>query len=59
MGQVMIRCPETDKPLPTGIAMDKASFESSQMENNSVGPCPHYGENHTWSKARRLGRVED
>lgn len=49
MGMVMIKCPKTGKPLPTGIAMDKKSFESSSMSNNSVG-CPHCGESHVWNK---------
>ncbi len=49
MGMVMITCPTTKKPLPTGIAMDKASFNSSTLTNNSVS-CPHCGKMHVWSK---------
>jgi len=51
MGQVMIKCPVTGKPLPTGFNMPKASFASATLTNNSVGPCPHCGQMHTWSKA--------
>lgn len=51
MGQVLIKCPKTGKPLPTGFAMDQVSFDSSTLTNNTVGPCPHCGENHTWSKS--------
>lgn len=47
--QVMIRCPETGKPLSTGLSMDAGSFESSTLENDSV-ECPHCGKTHTWSK---------
>lgn len=50
MGQVMIRCPKTGKPLGTGVGSDKQSFEGSSFENMSIGPCPHCGGNHTWSK---------
>lgn len=49
MGQVMIRCPQTGKLVSTGIAMDKASFESSTLTNNSV-KCPLCGNIHVWSK---------
>jgi endogenous inhibitor of DNA gyrase (YacG/DUF329 family) len=49
MGMVMIVCPTTKKPVPTGIAMDKASFNSSTLTNNSVS-CPHCGKMHVWSK---------
>ncbi len=49
MGQVVIKCPVTGKLIPTGIAMDKASFESASMSNESVR-CPECGEWHTWDK---------
>ena len=49
MGTLLINCPVTGKPLSTGIGIDKASFESSNFSNNSVG-CPHCGGMHTWSK---------
>jgi endogenous inhibitor of DNA gyrase (YacG/DUF329 family) len=49
MGMVMITCPKTKKPVPTGISMDKASFNSSTLTNNSVG-CPHCGSMHVWNK---------
>ena len=51
MGDVTIKCPKTGQSLSTGISMDKGSFESSTLSNNSVGPCPHCGAMHTWSKA--------
>lgn len=50
MAMVLIRCPNTGKPLATGIGMDPGSFASSTLLNNTVGPCPHCGQNHTWSK---------
>lgn len=51
MGQVVIDCPDTGKPLSTGMSMPKETFESSSFDNNSVGPCPHCKKMHTWSKA--------
>ena len=50
MGMVMIKCPKTGKPVPTGFGMDKGSFESSTLTNNTVSPCPACGGKHTWSK---------
>ncbi len=49
MSQVMIRCPETGKPVATGMAMDRKSFDSATLERNSV-QRPHCGKAHTWSK---------
>jgi hypothetical protein len=52
MGQLMITCPVTGKPLSTGFAMDRKTFEdpSNEFEDNTIGPCPHCGQSHTWSK---------
>jgi hypothetical protein len=52
VGRIMIKCPVTGKPLPTGIGIDKKSWEnpSNQFSNNQIGPCPHCGQMHTWSK---------
>lgn len=49
MPRVMIRCPKTDKPLPTGGAMDKESFEDRRYTNYEV-ECPHCGRNHPVTK---------
>lgn len=51
MGMVMIKCPTTGKPVPTGIGMDKGSFEGSSLTDNTVASCPHCGADHTWSKS--------
>jgi hypothetical protein len=49
--RIMIKCPVTGNPVPTGMAMDKISFESptNTIENNTVH-CPHYGQSHKWGK---------
>lgn len=49
MPMVMIKCPKTGKDVPTGIAMDRTSFESSDMSDNKLR-CPHCGETHAWNK---------
>lgn len=46
---IMITCPNTGRPIPTGIGADKDSFESAQLSNNAVG-CPACGETHVWNK---------
>ena len=51
MADVMIKCPKTGVPVPTQIGMDFESFKSSEMTDNTFGPCPSCGEMHTWSKA--------
>ena len=42
---LMIRCPKTGKPLSTG---SEASLEAAV--SGVVGPCPHCGDDHPWSK---------
>lgn len=49
-GTVLIACPVTGEPVPTGFVMDPASFESATLVDNSFGPCPSCGRVHTWSK---------
>jgi predicted RNA-binding Zn-ribbon protein involved in translation (DUF1610 family) len=48
---IMMRCPKSGKEVATGIVMDKAAFESSEMSDNGV-KCPHCGETHVWNKAQ-------
>ncbi|HEY8082783.1 MAG TPA: hypothetical protein VIE64_04400 [Solirubrobacterales bacterium] len=50
MANVMIKCPNTGKLVPTGIAMDAQSFASAQLSNNGLGNCPACGGGHVWSK---------
>jgi hypothetical protein len=49
MPRIMIKCPTTGKLIPTGMAADQNSFDSSTFTNNSV-QCPECGRMHTWSK---------
>ena len=50
MANVMIKCPNTGKAVPTGINMDQASFDSSDMRDNALGGCPACGGTHVWNK---------
>jgi len=48
--QIVIRCPETGKNVPTGMASDAHSFETLSIENCQV-QCRACGEAHRFSKA--------
>lgn len=50
MVKVMIKCPNTGKPVYTGFDMDRQSFYSSFLSGNTIGPCPHCRKAHTWDK---------
>jgi hypothetical protein len=45
----MIICPESDMPFYTGLDMDRAAFESADLEHQSA-TCPHCGGVHAWRK---------
>jgi endogenous inhibitor of DNA gyrase (YacG/DUF329 family) len=47
---VMINCPETGKPVATGISMERASFAPSILNNQVLHNCPVCGRDHFWSK---------
>ncbi len=42
MARAMIACPNTGKPIYTGMSFDKITFETSQLPNRSV-LCPECG----------------
>lgn len=49
MGRIMIRCPKTQKPIPTGIGAGNADIlKNGTFSNNSV-TCPECEGTHTWS----------
>jgi endogenous inhibitor of DNA gyrase (YacG/DUF329 family) len=49
MPRVMMKCPTTGKPFPTGVNADATSFAMSDFINNST-QCPHCQQMHRWSK---------
>jgi len=49
MPMIMITCPNTKQPVPTGIGADEESFRTMTLDNNFV-QCSACGQLHTWSK---------
>lgn len=49
MGRLLIKCPESEKMIPTGMEMDQRSFKGSTLQNNSV-LCPECGKTHNWDR---------
>ncbi len=49
MARVMITCPETGKPIYTGMSFDGITFEASQLIEKSV-LCPECAQVHIWNK---------
>lgn len=51
MAMVLIRCPETNLPVTTGLFMDRASFESATFRDEDTRlRCTECREIHTWRK---------
>lgn len=51
MPKVMITCPNTGKPIFTGMSMDEKSFEQDSKAFSQTGtPCEECGELHTWTR---------
>lgn len=52
MPALLIDCPETGKPVHTGINLPESAFESSTLQNNTTD-CPHPDcpeDTHAWDK---------
>jgi endogenous inhibitor of DNA gyrase (YacG/DUF329 family) len=54
MAMVMLTCPKTGKPVPTGIETDEQSFAALMGAITGKGrpsnvPCPHCDKTHSWS----------
>jgi hypothetical protein len=49
MALVMITCPNTGRPVPTGMELDPAAFDSSEFGDIHL-ECPECPEIHPWSK---------
>lgn len=52
MAKLIIDCPNTGKPVFTGIDLPKSTLESTTLENNTTD-CPHLDcpeDTHTWDK---------
>jgi hypothetical protein len=47
----MINCPNTGKPIFTGVSMDRYSFEQDNKAFSDTGAsCTECGEVHPWQK---------
>lgn len=49
MANVMIECPQTGRPIRTGIDVDDESFRLLKLRDNVIG-CPVCGEIHEYRK---------
>jgi hypothetical protein len=49
MVHVMITCPNSGEPIPTGYAMYDTLFKKATLTNQTV-QCPVCRQLHTWSK---------
>jgi hypothetical protein len=53
MGAVMIKCPETGRPIPTGIVADRDSFSATPVFFPNVH-CPICETEHEWFVGVRI-----
>lgn len=51
MPTIMIKCPETGKPLKTGVETTKLIFEAHTYRGHAVS-CPHCRKVHAWDKKK-------
>jgi len=58
MARVMITCPDTGRPIYTGMSFDKITFVNSQLTDKSV-LCPACGQVHIWDKQDAYLESED
>lgn len=49
MSQVVIHCPTTNKDIPTGIDLDKETWDSTPIAQAAT-QCVWCGQLHVWSK---------
>ncbi len=51
MAMVLIRCPQTNLPVSTGLFMDEPTFESATFQDDENRlKCPLCREIHVWQK---------
>jgi uncharacterized Zn-finger protein len=49
MPEILIRCPQTGKDVPTCIMLDAEVFLKVDLQDKEAH-CPHCGRQHHWSK---------
>ena len=57
MPQLLIDCPETGRPVYTGLNLDWFAFESTDLAETAL-QCPECGGRHVWSKADAYLRAD-
>ena len=57
MSQVLITCPETNRPVYTGLNFEWPSFESANLPPQSL-KCPLCGKVHEWAKTDAYLRAD-
>ena len=48
MDLVAVKCPKTGKTDNIGVALDKKQFDTLEMSNSILRPCPHCGGEHVF-----------
>ena len=49
MSRLLITCPETGKPVYTGLNMEWYALEAAQLGEQELD-CPECGQRHRWTK---------
>lgn len=49
MPMLYFKCPETGKPVPSGIAADENYKEQGNSVGTGAASCPHCGKTHTYN----------
>ncbi len=50
MSRVMIDCPTTGNPVPTGMSLSNKAMEALPMSGNILRNCPECGRRHAWGR---------
>ncbi len=57
MSQVLITCPETGRPVYTGMNFEWSTFETLDLPEQSL-KCPECGKIHAWTKSEAFTRAD-
>ena len=57
MSQVLITCPETGRPVYTGLNFEWPTFESTDLPKQTL-KCPLCGKVHEWAKTDAYLRAD-
>lgn len=57
MPQVFVYCPETEKPVYTGLNFDWFTFEGLEIGEQSLD-CPVCGKTHSWTREDAFLRAD-